>query len=69
MALSNSSIDKPVYRYNLLRTIDAFLLIAIHTTFYERDSLPLRKHVLPVVNKNRNINTYALNTYALDTIC
>ena len=67
MALSNSSVDKPVYRYDLLRTIDAFLSIAIRTTFYERDSLLLRKHVLPVVDKNRNIDTYALNTYALDT--
>jgi hypothetical protein len=36
-------------------------------TFYERDSLLLRKHVLPVVDKNRNIDTYALNTYALNT--
>jgi len=52
MALSNSSADEPVHQYNLLRTIDAFLSIAIHTTFYEQDSLPLRKHVLPVVDKN-----------------
>ena len=44
------------------------LSITFRTTFYEQDSLPLRKHVLPVVDKNRNIDTYALNTYVLDTI-
>jgi len=35
MALSNSSADEPIHLYDLLRTIDAFLLIAIYTTFYE----------------------------------
>ena len=69
MALSNNSTDEPIHLYDLLRTIDAFFLIAFCTTFYERDSLPLRKHILPVVDKNRNIDTYALNTYAPDTIC
>jgi len=29
-------------------------------TFYKQDSLPLQKHVLPIVDKNRNINMYAL---------
>ena len=62
MALSNSSIDEPIHLYNLLRTINAFLLIAIYITFYERDSLLLQKHVLLVVDKNRNIDTYLLDT-------
>jgi len=35
MALSNSFIDEPIYLYNLLRTINAFLLIAIYITFYK----------------------------------
>jgi hypothetical protein len=51
MALSNSSVDEPVHQYDLLRTIDAFLSIAICTTFYERDSLLLRKYVLLVVTR------------------
>ena len=49
MALSNSSTDKPIYLYNLLQTIDAFLLIAFYITFYERDSLLLQKYILLVV--------------------
>jgi hypothetical protein len=49
MALSNSSTDEPVYQFNLLQTINAFLLIAIYTTFYKQDSLLLKKYVLPAI--------------------
>ena len=57
-----SSADEPIHLYDILWTIDAFLLIAFYTTFYEWDSLPLQKHVLPAVDKNWNIDTYPLDT-------